>query len=91
VHRARDSAAALERARWLADLLEAIGQAQRLAWRLGVAEGNCEQARELYARLEAVRNEVDALRFGNWSAVRSEIDPKWIQLLLNDANLLPGA
>jgi hypothetical protein len=91
LHRAPDSAAALERARWLAELLEAINQAQRIAWRLGVAEGDCEEARDLYARLEAVRNEVDALRFGDWTALRSEIDPNWIQLLLNDASLLPGA
>lgn len=91
MHRARDSAAALERARWLAELAEAIGQAQRLAWRLGVAEGDSEEARELYARLEAVRSEVDALRFGDWVAVRSEIDPMWIQSLLGRTRLLSGA
>lgn len=91
LHRPRDSAAALERARWLAELADAIGQAQRLAWSLGVAEGDSEEARELYARLEAVRGEVDALRFGDWVPVRSEIDQNWMQSLLGSARLLSGA
>jgi hypothetical protein len=85
LHRAPDQVVALERARWLAELAHAISQAQKLAWRLGVAEGDSEEARELYARLEAVRNEVDALRFDGWSGVRREIDPAWLESLIPDA------
>lgn len=83
MHRARNQAAAHERARWLDDLAQAIDQAQRLTWRLGVLEGDNEEARLLYARLEAAQSEVESLRFGDWLDVRNEIDPKWLEGLLN--------
>jgi hypothetical protein len=82
LHRAPDQVVALERARWLAELAQAIAQAQKLAWRLGVAEGDSEQARELYARLEAVGSEVNALRFGDWVGVRREVDSAWLENLI---------
>lgn len=82
MHRARDQVVALERARWLSELAEAVAQAQKLAWSLGVIDGDDDEARELYARLEAVRGEIDSLRFGRWAEVRSEIDPKWLEALL---------
>ena len=85
MHRAPDQVAALERTRWLAELAQAVAQAQKLAWRLGVAEGDSEEARALYARLEAVRNEVDALRFDGWTDVRREIDSAWLENLIPDA------
>jgi hypothetical protein len=89
LHSAPDQVVALERARWLDELINAISQAQRLAWCLGVAECDSEEARQLYARLEAVRGEVDSLRFGNWVAVRKEIDPKWLERLLDGCNPVP--
>lgn len=49
------------RARWLAELAEALDDARRLTNRLGAAEGRIE-AVELYARIEAVRLEIEALR-----------------------------
>jgi hypothetical protein len=85
LHRAPDQVEALERARWLAELAQAIAQAQKLARRMGVAEGDNEEARDLYARLEAVRNEVDALRFDGWSSVRREIDTVWLESLIPKA------
>jgi hypothetical protein len=85
LHRARDQVVALERARWLAELAEAIAQAQRLAWQLGVAEGDLEEARELYARLEVVRAEVELLRSSGWVEVRREVEPGWLD------NLLPAS
>jgi hypothetical protein len=88
VHRSPDQVEALERSRWLAELAQAIAQAQKLAWSLGVVEGDSGEARSLYARLEAVRSEVDSLRFGDWANVRREIDPSWVEDLLNGA--LPG-
>ncbi|HVL78904.1 MAG TPA: hypothetical protein VM346_06405 [Sphingomicrobium sp.] len=73
--------AATERARWLADLAAAIEQAQKLAWRLGVTEGNDPDALELYARLELARDEVDALRRGRWAREQGALDPIWMKFL----------
>ena len=73
--------AAAERARWLAKLASTIDEAQKLAWRLGVSEGDNPEAKTLYARLEDLREEVDALRRGSWTGTRQEIDPVWMQLL----------
>lgn len=80
----------MERARWLDELAGAIGQAQRLAWRLGVLEGDCEEARELYARLEAVLGEVESIRLSDWAEFREEIDPKWLDGMLGE-DLFPAA
>ena len=76
---APDQTVALERARWLADLAQAIAEARRLAWRLGVLVGDKDETRELYARLEEVGSEVQLLRFGGWVEVRREIDPMSLQ------------
>lgn len=84
MHRAPDQVVALERARWLAELGRAVVQAQKLAWRLGVAEGDSGEARELYARLEAVRLELDVLRFNGWVAVQHEVDASWLDALVQD-------
>ena len=84
--RVRDHLVALERSRWLADLAQAIAQAQKLAWSLGVIDGDDEEARELYARLEAVRSEVDSLRFGGWA--RTEVDAGWLESLMPEDLLL---
>ena len=72
----------MERARWLDELAHAIGEAQSLAWHLGVLDGDSELARDLYARLETVRSEVASLRFGDWVSVRKEIDPIWLETVL---------
>lgn len=78
---APDQVVALERVRWLDELIRAISEAQKLAWRLGIAEGDSNEARELYGRLEAVRDELESLRLGDWVAVRKEIDPIWLENL----------
>ena len=83
LHRAaRNQAAAMDRVRWLDELAGAIAQAQRLTWRLGVLEGDCEEARTLYARLEAALDEVESLRVSDWADIRQEIDPKWLDGML---------
>jgi hypothetical protein len=79
----------LERARWLAELGQAIAQAQKLAWRLGVVEGDVEEARELYARLEAVRAELESLRTTGWVGVRQEVDSSWLKNILPASRLAP--
>lgn len=71
----RERTAATERSRWLAELAQAVDQAQRLARTLGHSESNCAQAKELYGRLESVRIEVEALRRGTWVTRSIEIDP----------------
>jgi len=49
-----------------------------------VAEGDCDDARELYGRLEALRDELESLRLGDWVAVRKEIDPIWLENFFDD-------
>ncbi|HEX6740601.1 MAG TPA: hypothetical protein VF079_02250 [Sphingomicrobium sp.] len=61
-----------------------------MTWSLGVAEGDSEEARTLYARLEAIRGEVESLRFGDWAEIRPEIDPKWLDGLAG-ASACPAA
>lgn len=73
-----------EEARWLAKLAEAIGQAQRLVWRIGVSEGDSAQAKDLYVRLEAVRAEIDALRRGPSPAPKREMRSFWSHLIEDD-------
>lgn len=90
MYRAPTHSDVLSRTRWLDELTQAIGQAQRLAWRLGVEDGDSEVARELYARLEAAQTEVEALRYGDWLAVRKEADPNWLASLLGATELLNG-
>ena len=79
--------AAIHRARWLAELAESIDQAQRLAWRLGVAEGNNPEAKELYGRLEAARVEVESLRRGTWSKQPVQLPPQWMQTLFGSSDI----
>jgi hypothetical protein len=83
----------VDKARWLDELAAAIVQAQRLTWRLGVVEGDCEEARGLYGRLEAVLGEVETLRLSDWTDIRQEIDPKWLDGVLAGEALpaLPSA
>ena len=81
--------AGADRARWLAELASAIDDAQRVAWQIGVEEGNNAEARSLYARLEAARLEVEALRRGRWSREPADVCPDWMRSLLAASNLLP--
>jgi hypothetical protein len=68
------------RAEWFAQLREAIEGAQRVAWQLGSRESTSTEARELYARLEEARIELDSLR-GLVRAGTCEIEPNWLQKL----------
>ncbi len=79
--------AAAERSRWLAELAEAVAEAQGLARTIGVPEGSCASANALYGRLEAVRVEVEALRRGGGRGNRpAELDPLWTSLFPWDPN-----
>src|SRR4051812_13407080 len=68
---------AVQRARWLAELSEALDEARRVVKRLGAADGQLE-AVELYTRIEAIRLEIEAIRLGRRYASREEIDPERI-------------
>lgn len=72
---------AAPRARSLAELAQAVDQAQRLAWSLRASEASSTEAKQLYDRLEAVRTEVEAMRRGHRSIPRRDIDPMWTSLL----------
>jgi hypothetical protein len=70
----------MQRARWLAELAASIDEAQRIAWRLGVTEGDNAEAKELYGRLEAARVEVESLRRGGaWTREPVELPPQWMK------------
>lgn len=61
VRRVPSEAPARERATWLAELSQALIEAQRLTWDLGFHRGNWE-AMELYERIEAALADVQVLR-----------------------------
>jgi hypothetical protein len=69
-----------ERARWLAELFDALGEARRLVKSLGAAEGRLE-AVELYARIEAVRLEVQMMRLRSGGTRTGNSAPEWSQIL----------
>jgi hypothetical protein len=64
------------RARWLAELSEALDSAQRLLARLNSVDAD-SAALELYARIEAARFEVRSLRLSRQGIQRNEDDPEW--------------
>ena len=80
VDRVSSEESASERARWLAELADALEGARHLVKELG-ADGGRLEAVELYARIEAARIEVHMMRLKR--VYRSqEFDPKWSEGLL---------
>lgn len=79
------------RSRWLAELEQAIDEAQLLAWQLGVLGAVSAEALDLYCRLDAARDEVGKLRSGGWRAQQNEIYPNWTSTARqSDDNAFPG-
>ncbi|WP_310468755.1 hypothetical protein [Sphingomonas sp.] len=71
---------AARRAQWLADLAEAVEQAQLLLWDLAAADDVSPEARELYGDLESVRVEIDSLRgVGGGDDSDDQLD-QWLRL-----------
>jgi hypothetical protein len=68
-----DSAAG--RARWLAELAAALDDARQLVKELGAEQGI--EAVELYARIEAVRIEVQAMRLKRTYGRGEDFGPEW--------------
>ncbi|MBA3512385.1 hypothetical protein [Sphingomonas sp.] len=75
--RDEQQAAAVQQARWLAELAQAIDRAQRLARALESSKQDAAEAAAINQRLEAIRLEVDALRRAGRASVRRPIDPFW--------------
>jgi hypothetical protein len=67
---------ATARARWLAELAHALEEARHLMKELGADEGRIE-AVELYARIEAVRLEVEMMRIRRSSGGGQDFGPEW--------------
>ena len=70
--------------RWLADLDQALEQAQRLTSLLGLARGRSAETRELYSRLELARSEIEHLRRAG-AAYTDQPPPDWINSMLKSA------
>lgn len=70
---------AAERARWLAELAEALTDAHELLHRLSFVERENGLASELYLRIEGARLEVQALRLSRSLNGRQETCPEWTE------------
>lgn len=69
-------ASAALRARWLAELAEALEEARLLVKQLGGMQGRVEAA-ELLARIQAIGLEVEAIRLAARTAAAMRSDPEW--------------
>ena len=67
---------AARRSRWLAELAAALDDARRVTKTLGADDGRIE-AVELYARIEAVRLEIQAMRLSRLSGGGVNLHPEW--------------
>lgn len=68
---------ATERAKWLAEVAEALNEAHTLVTRLHPSGANRSEAIELYLRIEAARLEVQSLRLSRSLQPRREFGPEW--------------
>lgn len=71
---------AAERARWLAELADALDDAQKLMWNLGQGVFRTPEAMELYVRIETARLEIRSLRLSRRAPDQQLPDPKWSEL-----------
>jgi len=78
------SVTAAQRARWLAELSEALGEAQQLLWDLRPNMRDME-ALDLAARVEAARAQVQSLSIARSKDTLPELPPEWIGLNLWNA------
>jgi len=72
---------AAERARWLADLAEALEETRRLLMRLNLSGEYLPVVRELHLRIEAARLEVQSLRLSRSLQPRQQSAPEWTETL----------
>ena len=86
MHRPSDQEVAAERSRWLAELAQTIEDALRLGREIGIPERRCDEAMEVYGRLEAIQAEVEELRRGRQPVSRNEFGPFWTRLFPGTAS-----
>lgn len=68
---------AAERARWLAELSEALDEAQEVASRIGLLHMPGAEAMELCLRLAAARAQVQGLQLARPDEDSGAVDPEW--------------
>lgn len=68
---------AAERARWLAELSEALNEAHRVVEQLDWRDEQRPAAQDLYLRIQAARFEVQSLRLSRSLNPSSRFAPKW--------------
>lgn len=71
---------AADRARWLAEVADALEQAHRLLFELDLENDAAAGALDLHVRIEAARLEVQALRLSRSIVPRTRPDPNWTNL-----------
>jgi len=79
VERGSAESSSAGRARWLAELSDALQQAHDLMWKLGMGDAGGAAAMELYLRVETARLEVQALRLGRRYDKPQEIAAEWTE------------
>ena|SRR5438128_7196816 len=79
VNRLSSDSSGAGRAQWLAELSEALNEAHKLMWKLGIGDSGGPAAMELYLRVEAARLEVQALRLGRRYQMIDDVDPEWTE------------
>lgn len=67
---------AAQRARWLAELADALDGARRVVRQLA-AEQNGFEARELSAEIDAARHEVRNMRIRRTAGAGQDLGPEW--------------
>ena len=70
---------AAERARWLAELADALEQAERLVWSFGDLPSTNPEMIDLYGSLDAARAEVQALRVKRVATPPADLRPFWMK------------
>ena len=68
---------AADRARWLAEVSQALDEACVLLHALRIKDGEYDLACDLNARIESARFEVRSLRLSRSLQPRDDNDPKW--------------
>src|SRR5207237_321220 len=73
---------AADRARWLAEVSQALDEARALLQDLRIKDGEYDLACDLNARIESARFEVQSLRLSRSLQPRDHNDPKWTKFAL---------
>lgn len=81
MHSVPTEAPAARRARWLAELSEALNEAHQLLIGLDIRPEQRGEARELYLRIEAARLEVQSLRLSRSLNARENKGSERIEFL----------